>query len=91
MSFISPAAHRKFILQCQSLINSISAEQADEKTERLKADLMALQQLVETYLDTLSQLPVLPREYNELQRRIRITARRMQPVKNAGAGKNKAQ
>ena len=52
---------------------------------------MALQQLVETYLDTLSQLPVLAREYNELQRRIRITARRMQPVKNAGAGKNKTQ
>ena len=87
MAFISPAAHRKFILQCQSLVNSISEEQADEKTERLKADLMALQQLVETYLDTLSQLPVLAREYNELQRRIRITARRMQPVKNAGAGK----
>jgi len=91
VSFISPAAHHKFILQCQSLIDSISEEQADEKTEKLKADLTALQQLVETYLQTLSQLTVLARESNELQRRIRITARRMQPVKNTSAGKNKAQ
>ena len=40
MSFISPAAHRKFILQCESLISTnTEQEKADQKAEQLKADL----------------------------------------------------
>ena len=88
MSFISPAAHQKFILQCQRLINTISQEdQVDQKTERLKKDLEELQQLVETYLNSLSQLPELANQYNVLQRRIRVNARRMQPVKSTRSRK----
>jgi uncharacterized protein YlxW (UPF0749 family) len=88
VSFISPAAHQKFILQCQRLINTISQEeQVDQKTEHLKKDLAELQQLVETYLNALSQLPELANQYNILQRRIRVNARRMQPVKSTKSRK----
>ncbi len=83
MSFISPAAHKKFVEQCQALINKISAvEQADEKALQLKADLEALQQLLDNYLKTMERIPELTRSYNDLQRRIRVNARKMQPAKN---------
>jgi len=88
VSFISPAAHQKFILQCQHLIQDAAGVAADDmRTESLKADLAQLQRLVEVYSKTLSQLPGLAREYKELQRRIRIRARRMQPVKNTNGDK----
>jgi hypothetical protein len=78
VSFISPAAHRKFILQCESLISTNpEQEMADQKAKQLKSDLDNLQQLAEAYLKMISQLPVLAREYNELQRRIRVNARKI--------------
>lgn len=85
MSFISTTAHQKFISQCTSLIEetlqNVNGVLADDKAERLKADLAALQQLAEDYMRTFSQLPELTREYYILQRRIRVNMRKMQLIK----------
>lgn len=91
MSFISIAAHQKFIFQCQRLIESACEDgqliPTDETTKQLKEDLAQLQQLVEAYMYAFSQLPKLSSEYNTLRRRIRVDIRKMQiskmaPMKN---------
>ena len=70
------------MVQCQRLIDTDSTNrQIDPKTERLSADLFELQQLLEKYLHAVSQIPGLANDYSMLQRRIRIRARKIQPVK----------
>jgi len=82
VTFINTSEHQKFISQCQHIIRASSENGSylptDPSTERLKADLEALQGLVETYVNTLSKIPVLSREYSHLQRQIRIKMRRIQ-------------
>jgi hypothetical protein len=82
VSFINTSEHQKFISQCQHIIRASSENGSylptDPNTERLKADLEALQGLVETYVNTISQIPVLSKEYNYLQKQIRIRVRRIQ-------------
>ena len=90
MSNISYAAHLKFLSQCQNLFFNLSAQQTPvitaEQAEKLKADIAQLQQLAEVYAHTVSRLPDLAREYKELQRRIRIKARKIQLIKSAHSG-----
>lgn len=70
------------MVQCQRLINTESAgQESNQKTERLKQDLTELQKLLENYLHAVSQIPGLANEYNMLHRRIRISARKIQPAK----------
>ncbi|MFT3932911.1 MAG: hypothetical protein QM726_04785 [Chitinophagaceae bacterium] len=88
MSFISPSAHKKFVEQCQNVINRLSVtDQANPKAAQLKADLEELQHLLDSYLLTISRIPELSKSYNDLQRRIRVNARKMQPAKNTYASR----
>jgi hypothetical protein len=88
VSFISIAAHQKLIVQCQRLIGAKTTEkQSSQKMERLQADLSDLQRLLKAYQDAVSQLPGITNEYNELQRRIRVNARKIQALKAVSAKK----
>jgi hypothetical protein len=81
VSFISPAAHHKFISLCQVITSKFSnKEMMDKRIENFYADLAELEQLMETYEQTLSKIPDIARQYKELQRRLRVQARRMQPT-----------
>ena len=82
VTFISTTAHQKFILQCQTLIennagNDFSVTEAERK-QRLKEDLETLQQLANSYMNMMAQLPALTSEYHELHKRIRVRLRRIQ-------------
>ena len=86
MAFINTTAHQKFVYQCHEFIAALSENgkdiAPDEKAERFKAELAELQQLVETYMNTISKLPLLSAEYYTLQRSMRIKLRKMQLVKS---------
>ncbi len=86
MSFINTTAHQKFVYQCHTFIAASSEGDKsivpDEKTERFKAELAELQQLVETYMTIISKLPRLSAEYYTLQRSMRVRLRKMQLVKS---------
>ena len=59
----------------------VTDHESDPKTARLKEDLTELQRLLDNYLHAVAQIPGLANEYNLLQRRIRISARKIQPAR----------
>ncbi len=86
MSFISNAAHQKFIMQCHNIISTIvEADEVipcDDKSDQLNNDMIELQQLMDTYLEMLLALPKLTCKYYNLHRKIRINIRKVQQKKN---------
>lgn len=86
MSFISNAAHQKFIMQCQDIISTIVETDevipCGDKNEELNNDLIELQQLMNAYLEMLLALPKLTCRYYNLHRKIRINIRKIQQKKN---------
>ncbi len=86
MSFISTAAHQKFMLQCHGIISTTcengEAVTFNDKSDRLIKDLMELEQLMDAYLAMLSELPKLTCKYYNLHRKIRVNIRKVQQKKS---------
>jgi len=86
VSFISTAAHQKFMLQCHSII-STTCENSEtvifnDKNERVIKDLIELEQLMDAYLAMLSELPKLTCKYYNLHRSVRVNIRKIQQKKS---------
>jgi hypothetical protein len=85
--FISASAHQKFVSQCRNLVlalleNKENPVHVEVKTQQLKEDLARLQYLAESYMDKHSRLSELSREYDTLQRSIRVNMRKIMIDRN---------
>ena len=82
MSFISIAAHDKFVSQCKNLNAALEETQTlpvgEAKIQELFDDLASLEKLIVSYQDQLSQLASLADDYKNKQRLIRIKSRKIQ-------------
>lgn len=77
MPYISSASHQKFLQQCRILLPGDVDHEVNPGKDQLRADLERLEQMAETYSAMMAKLPVLARDYNILQKRIRVNARKL--------------
>lgn len=82
ISYISAAAHGKFVSLCKALISKSAAGNQpvskEERNECLEKDLAELERIGDAYRNILAELPRLTHNYYLLHRKIRINIRKLQ-------------
>ena len=95
ISYISAAAHGKFVSLCKALISKSSACDQPvskvEKNECLERDLEELERIGDAYKNILAELPRLTHNYYMLHRKIRIKIRKLQVQQIADGKKGSRQ